>query len=327
MPLTSCTNQNMWALAKYFRSAYSLAKKDGPFPDHFDLLQLQDLNGADIPKGLRSHYSATAIISHVAREMRQKISQQIVKEDGKVSILIDESTTLSTRTTLIVHLNCQTKSSEEPHFLFLDLLELPSATAETITKNLLSCMSTYGFRDSYLQRNLVGFTSDDASVMLGNSLVLDKGHSLALFKSPAWVVGLRYYFWGVWCQPPSSVHGQIILSVQPVPKKSQSWKNFQEDLGRRYWKLGSFLTRVGWPVHLEPCQLYGMILKPSAIILKLVGAMGLGPNVSNQSFTVCSSEWLQNSFCTTWYSCMMSRRASIYLRGIVKARHNVGVCR
>jgi len=58
--------------------------------------------GADIPKGLRSRYSATAIINHVAREMRQKISQQIIKEDGKVSILIDESTTLSTRTTLIV---------------------------------------------------------------------------------------------------------------------------------------------------------------------------------------------------------------------------------
>jgi len=60
--------------SKLFRSAYFLAKKDR-------LLQLQDLNGADIPKGLRSRYSATAVITHAAREMTQKISQQIIKED------------------------------------------------------------------------------------------------------------------------------------------------------------------------------------------------------------------------------------------------------
>jgi len=99
--------------------------------------------------------------------MRQKICQQIIKEDGKVYILIDESSTLSTRTTLIVHLRCQTKNSEEAYFHFLDLLELPSATAETITKTLLSCMSTCGFSDSCLQRSLVRFTSDRAEVMLG----------------------------------------------------------------------------------------------------------------------------------------------------------------
>ena len=34
--------------SKLFKSAYFLAKKDRPFSDHFDLLQLQDLKGADL---------------------------------------------------------------------------------------------------------------------------------------------------------------------------------------------------------------------------------------------------------------------------------------
>ena len=73
---------------------------------------------------LRSRFSATAIIDHIARGMRSTICKTIVQNKGKVSILLDESTTVSDRSTLIVYLNGQLKTSGEPQFLFLDSVEL-----------------------------------------------------------------------------------------------------------------------------------------------------------------------------------------------------------
>ncbi|KAG8180548.1 hypothetical protein JTE90_018168 [Oedothorax gibbosus] len=87
---------------KVFRTAYFLAKPDRPYSDHFDLLELQQLNGADMAHGLRSRFSATNIIDHVAQEMKLKICKRIIEINGKISILFDESTTLSSKTTLIV---------------------------------------------------------------------------------------------------------------------------------------------------------------------------------------------------------------------------------
>ena len=55
------------ATCKIFRTAYYIAKNDKPYTDHYDVLQLQELNGADIPQGLRSRFSATNIIDNVAQ--------------------------------------------------------------------------------------------------------------------------------------------------------------------------------------------------------------------------------------------------------------------
>lgn len=59
------------------RTAYFLAKKDRLFTDHPDLIELQELNGADFGIGLRSRYSATTMINHIATEMRKTVCDQI----------------------------------------------------------------------------------------------------------------------------------------------------------------------------------------------------------------------------------------------------------
>ena len=47
--------------SKIFRLAFFVAKKCRPFSDYLKLLQLQELNGAEISHGLRSRFSATNI--------------------------------------------------------------------------------------------------------------------------------------------------------------------------------------------------------------------------------------------------------------------------
>jgi len=153
--------------SKAFRTAYYLAKKNRPFADYHDLLELQEANGSTFGIGLKSRYSATEIITHVAKEMRQRACKKIIESGSSFSVLIDESTTISNKSTLIVYLKCIVKPDAEPSFMFMDLLELIDQKAETITQALLKCLHSYGFTDDYMQTHLIAFASDGASVMTG----------------------------------------------------------------------------------------------------------------------------------------------------------------
>ena len=155
------------ATCAVFRTAYHIALSNRPFSDHFGLLDLQCENGVDIGIGLHSRYSGAQIVDHIAEQMRKKVCQRIQTIKGKVSVLIDESTSLGSITTLIVYLKCETDKNFDPHFVFLELIELPNQRADTIVQHLLKCLSSHGFDYAYLRKHLVAFASDGASVMLG----------------------------------------------------------------------------------------------------------------------------------------------------------------
>ena len=78
---------------------------------------------------------------------------------------IDESTTLSRKTTLIIYI--RVAFNDALHTIFLDLLELSQTDASTIYEELIKCLRSYGFDDAYLSENLIAFATDGASVMLG----------------------------------------------------------------------------------------------------------------------------------------------------------------
>ncbi|XP_058841147.1 E3 SUMO-protein ligase KIAA1586-like [Acipenser ruthenus] len=152
---------------KIFSTAYYLAKQNRPYSDHQALLELQEINGVNVGTGLHSRYSATQIINHVSDEMVKKACERIIHIDGKIAVLIDESTALNGSPALIVHLKCETDKTRDPHFMFLELVELFDQSAESIVLALTKCLQKHGFDHAYLQKNLVAFASDGASVMLG----------------------------------------------------------------------------------------------------------------------------------------------------------------
>ncbi|KAJ8890421.1 hypothetical protein PR048_009929 [Dryococelus australis] len=77
-----------------------------------------------------------------------------------ISILIDETTSLSCKLTLIVYINAAL-----PFIFRLD--EISDQKADTILKTLIDCLNEHGRTEDYLQQNFVAFTSDGASTMLG----------------------------------------------------------------------------------------------------------------------------------------------------------------
>jgi hypothetical protein len=97
---------------------------------------------------------------------------KLTVEDRKISVLIDESTTLGKQSTLIVYI--KTFLDEKEEIIFLDLIALEIQKAETITTQVLNCLYSYGLTQSHLKRNLICFACDGASVMVGRTSVVGK---------------------------------------------------------------------------------------------------------------------------------------------------------
>jgi len=110
---------------RVFRTAYKIAKTGRPFVDLETDVDLQDLvlNGLDMGRTLHSNVSCANITDHIADEMRVKVLSSIIKARHKFFILIDESTTLSRKRTLIIYMRLFISSLIEPNTFFLDLLE------------------------------------------------------------------------------------------------------------------------------------------------------------------------------------------------------------
>ncbi len=154
---------------KVFSTAYYLAKQNRPFDDHPDLVELQNKNGANLGNSLHSRQSSTRIINFVSGIMSTKLCRQIRSVGGKISIQIDESTTVSTHSTLIIYMRCEIHKHKEPVTRFLDLVEIEGQDSNTIVTELLACLKKHGFTHEYLSDHLVAFASDGASAMIGGN--------------------------------------------------------------------------------------------------------------------------------------------------------------
>uniref|UniRef100_A0A3P9DK26 HAT C-terminal dimerisation domain-containing protein n=1 Tax=Maylandia zebra TaxID=106582 RepID=A0A3P9DK26_9CICH len=129
-------------------------------------VQLQVLNGVKMGRVLHSNNSCANILDHIAAEMKKKVVNDIVMNERKLCVLIDESTTISGKSVLVVCLRSAI-SSENPDTIFFELIELQGTTAKDITEALLGCLHNNGFDPHYLQQHLLAFACDGASVMLG----------------------------------------------------------------------------------------------------------------------------------------------------------------
>ncbi|KAL1439168.1 hypothetical protein MTO96_047384 [Rhipicephalus appendiculatus] len=109
---------------KVFRIAYKQAKNCRPSSDFGDKIDVQIANGVTLGRIL--NVSCASIIDHIGQEMRKKMCRAIIEGEGKCSVLIDESTTISKHSTLIVYLRSNFKNAQ-PITVFLDLVEAVDA--------------------------------------------------------------------------------------------------------------------------------------------------------------------------------------------------------
>jgi len=115
---------------------------------------------------LHSRVSAADICDHIGNETRKNVVKAIKDSREKIGIMIDEATTNSLKSSLVVCLRFFLHG--KPTSMFLDLIELEKSDSQTILDTLLECLKKHGMSD-YLQEYLICFASDWASVMTGRA--------------------------------------------------------------------------------------------------------------------------------------------------------------
>ncbi|XP_031357901.1 E3 SUMO-protein ligase KIAA1586-like [Photinus pyralis] len=166
---TSLTNQSTdicESTNRVFTTVYNIIKKGRPFTDLTSDIDMQVLNGLKMGRILHSDHACADIANHIATEMRKRIVSQIIQNESKISVLIDETTSVSKNTVLVVCIKT-TLPHSEPVTFFLDLIDLETTTSSNIFNMLMLCLEKHGFTNDFLARNLVCFASDGASNMIG----------------------------------------------------------------------------------------------------------------------------------------------------------------
>lgn len=152
---------------KIFRTAYFIAKNQRPYTDMPKLVDLHVNNGLEMGRILQTDKACSNIVDHISSEMRKKICKDIVDNRRKLCIIVDESTTISNKTMLVICLRAAIAHEDDIITFFFDIIELQNTSASTIYTAIIDDLSKYGINHEYLKNNLVGFVSDGASNMLG----------------------------------------------------------------------------------------------------------------------------------------------------------------
>ena len=120
------------ATKKMFWIAYKIGKTGRPFTDLPVDCDIHVLNGVDIGRTLQSDKSCHNDSDHIGKEMHARICKIIIESESKLSVLIDEATSISKKSTLIIYIKTCFSDGLEPVTFYLDLVELPAQNAECI---------------------------------------------------------------------------------------------------------------------------------------------------------------------------------------------------
>lgn len=149
-----------------FNTAYLISKAHFSYSSLEKLLQLQEKNGLEVGRILRSHHSCQKIASFISAEMRKRLSKHISASCPSLSLMIDESTSLSTNASLIIYLRGNLNGRVEN--VFLSLVDLHGCeTSQHISNTVLKCFDDVALDSNYLKNSLIGMATDGASNMTG----------------------------------------------------------------------------------------------------------------------------------------------------------------
>ncbi len=87
------------------------------------------------------------------KEMKKNY-ETIIENNQRISIMIDESTTVSQKSALVMCLRCSFSLDDEPVSFFWDLIELEATTAQAIMNACLNNLKSCGMNEEFLKRTV-----------------------------------------------------------------------------------------------------------------------------------------------------------------------------
>ena len=102
--ITKCMDElnqkHVQSTCRVFDTMYSLVKRNRPFFDIDNEVQLQIKNGVYMGHGLHSCKTAVKIVDHISKEIKSKVFAKITEQNKKICInciIIDEASTISSK--------------------------------------------------------------------------------------------------------------------------------------------------------------------------------------------------------------------------------------
>lgn len=89
--------------------------------------------------------------------MRKQLFGKCINQGSKISIIIDEVSTVSYKIVLIIYLKCGIQGFEDNLTGFVDLTKQEGMTSEIIYQNLLLTHEKNGFNEKYFHESLIRF--------------------------------------------------------------------------------------------------------------------------------------------------------------------------
>ncbi|XP_069476319.1 E3 SUMO-protein ligase KIAA1586-like [Ambystoma mexicanum] len=172
------SGKHLESTCRVFHTVFYLTKKNRPFTDHPDLVDLQEVNGVEMGRVLRSNVTSTEIVRHIASEMQKKLVCYIREHKPKISVFVDESTTVSNKSTLIIYLRGLFGAHCKPVTIFFGLVDLQETNALAIKEALLGYFENVGITKTLLHEIWIAICSDGAAVMFGS-----KGGVITLLRA------------------------------------------------------------------------------------------------------------------------------------------------
>lgn len=102
------------------------------------------------------------VAKYLSAGMRKQVFGKYINQGSKISIIIDEASTVSYKPVLIIYLKCEIQDFEDNLMVFVDLMKLEGKTSEIIYQNLLLTYEKNGFNEKYFHENLIGFYINSA---------------------------------------------------------------------------------------------------------------------------------------------------------------------
>ena len=149
---TKAYEHEKYVTCRIFRTAYKVAKKNQAFNDFESEIDVQEMNGCDMGRILHSTNACINIVKHIGTEMKKTLIKKIIALDCKISLLIDESSTISQLSTLIIYVLTMLPDMKEPTNLFIDILELENVSVLGIFKCLINVLNELGFNNDFFEK-------------------------------------------------------------------------------------------------------------------------------------------------------------------------------
>ena len=236
---------------KLFKVAYYIGLYNKPYSEFPKLITLLADLQVDVGNTLHDRKTCTRMVDTIAKLMRKSLVDFINNSPGKITLIVDESTTISNVSCLIIYIKT-TKDHQQVTFFF-DLVPLKNKDADTVFKAILDCLKLHGITEQKLSDDLIQLCSDGASTFTGKksgvgALFVDKYPKIIVWHCLAHRLELSIGDAKASFEQFNNIVGVlniIYAFYSQSPKNTEEIKDISKELGTVFKKIGKVFT-IRW---------------------------------------------------------------------------------